>query len=80
MGNKRLDGIYRGYDIFEKDEVWKIELEGKTIKTFDKIPGVSGKASCMIEIDNIKREDFKRDQVNIKRVDAQVKATRDGGS
>ena len=77
---KRLDGIYRGYDIFEKDKVWKIELEGKEVKTFDKEEGVDGKASCMIEIDNIKREDFQRDQINIKRVDAQVKVTRDGGS
>ena len=85
MGNKRLDGIYRGYDIFEKDEVWKIELEGKTIKTFDKIPGVSGKATCMCEIDAIKREETKEVNANVKRVDAQVKldknvkATRNGG-
>ena len=52
---KRLDGIYRGYDIFEKDKVWKIELEGKTITTFNKILNVDGKASCMTEIDRIKR-------------------------
>ena len=26
---KRLDGIYRGYVSYEKDNVWKIELEGK---------------------------------------------------
>jgi len=76
---KRLDGIYRGYDIFEKDTVWKIELEGKTITTFDKIDGVDGKASCMTEIDRIKREDIKEREINIQRVDAQVKATRDGG-
>ncbi len=76
---KRLDGVYRGYDIFEKEKVWKIELEGKEITTFNKILNEDGKASCMIEIDNIKREDFQRDQVNIKRVDAQVKATRNGG-
>ena len=76
---KRLDGIYRGYDIFEKDNVWKIELEGKTISTFDKIDGVDGKASCMTEIDRIKREDIRDREINIQRVDAQVKATRDGG-
>jgi uridine phosphorylase len=76
---KRLDGIYRGYDIFEKDNVWKVELEGKTISTFDKIDGVDGKASCMTEIDRIKREDIQDREINIQRVDAQVKATRDGG-
>ena len=76
---KRLDGIYRGYDIFEKDKVWKIELEGKAISTFDKIDGVDGKASCMTEIDRIKREDIRDREINIQRVDAQVKATRDGG-
>jgi len=76
---KRLDGIYRGYDIFEKDNVWKIELEGKTITTFDKIDGVDGKASCMTEIDRIKREDIRDREINIQRIDAQVKATRDGG-
>ena len=76
---KRLDGIYRGYDIFEKDNVWKIELEGKAISTFDKIDGVDGKASCMTEIDRIKREDIQDREINIQRVDAQVKATRDGG-
>jgi len=76
---KRLDGIYRGYDIFEKDKVWKIELEGKTISTFDKIEDVDGKASCMNEIDRIKREDYHERERNIQRVDAQVKATRDGG-
>ena len=76
---KRLEGIYRGYDIFEKDNVWKIELEGKTITTFNKILNVDGKASCMTEIDRIKREDFKEREINIQRVDAQVKATRDGG-
>jgi hypothetical protein len=76
---KRLDGIYRGYDIFEKDKIWKVELEGKTISTFDKIDGVDGKASCMTEIDRIKREDIREREINIQRVDAQVKATRDGG-
>ena len=76
---KRLDGIYRGYDIFEKDNVWKVELEGKVITTFDKIDGVDGKASCMTEIDRIKREDIRDREINIQRVDAQVKATRDGG-
>ena len=76
---KRLEGIYRGYDIFEKDNVWKVELEGKVITTFDKIDGVDGKASCMTEIDRIKREDIQEREINIQRVDAQVKATRDGG-
>jgi len=76
---KRLDGIYRGYSIFEKDNVWKIELEGKTITTFNKILNVDGKASCMNEIDRIKREDYHERERNIQRVDAQVKATRDGG-
>ena len=76
---KRLDGIYRGYDIFEKDKIWKVELEGKTISTFDKIDGVDGKVSCMTEIDRIKREDIREREINIQRVDAQVKATRDGG-
>ena len=76
---KRLDGIYRGYSIFEKDKVWKVELEGKVITTFDKIDGVDGKASCMTEIDRIKREDIRDREINIQRVDAQVKATRDGG-
>jgi len=33
----------------------------------------------MTEIDRIKREDIKEREVNIQRVDAQVKATRDGG-
>ena len=70
---KRLDGIYRGYSIFEKDKVWKIELEGKTITTFNKILDVDGKASCMTEIDRIKREDIQEREINIKRVDAQVK-------
>jgi len=76
---KRLEGIYRGYDIFEKDNVWKIELEGKAISTFDKIDGVDGKASCMTEIDRIKREEYHERERNVQRVDAQVKATRDGG-
>ena len=76
---KRLDGIYRGYSIFEKDNVWKIELEGKAISSFDKEEGVDGKASCMTEIDRIKREDIRDREINIQRVDAQVKATRDGG-
>ena len=70
---KRLDGIYRGYSIFEKDKVWKVELEGKVITTFDKIDGVDGKASCMTEIDRIKREDIRDREINIQRVDAQVK-------
>ena len=70
---KRLDGIYRGYSIFEKDNVWKVELEGKTITTFNKILNVDGKASCMTEIDRIKREDIRDREINIQRVDAQVK-------
>ena len=70
---KRLDGIYRGYSIFEKDNVWKVELEGKTITTFDKEESVDGKASCMCEIDRIKREERKEVDANIQRVDAQVK-------
>jgi hypothetical protein len=64
---KRLDGIYRGYSIFEKDNVWKIELEGKTITTFNKILNVDGKASCMNEIDRIKREDYHERERNIQR-------------
>ena len=70
---KRLDGIYRGYSIFEKDNVWKVELEGKAITSFDKEDGVDGKASCMCEIDRIKREERKKVDANIQRVDAQVK-------
>ena len=70
---KRLEGIYRGYDIFEKDNVWKIELEGKTITTFNKILNVDGKASCLTEIDRIKREDYHERERNVQRVDAQVK-------
>ena len=70
---KRLDGIYRGYSIFEKDNVWKVELEGKTITTFNKILNVDGKASCMTEIDRIKRQDKVEVDANIQRVDAQVK-------
>ena len=39
--------------------MWKVELEGKAITTFDKEEGVDGKASCMCEIDRIKREERK---------------------
>ena len=76
---QRLEGIYRGYDIFEKDNVWKIVLEGKTITTFNKILNVDGKASCLTEIDRITREEYHERERNVQRVDAQVKATRDGG-
>ena len=38
---------YRGYDIVEYDTHWKVELDNKSIATFDKVEGVSGEASCM---------------------------------
>ena len=65
--------IYRGYDIVEYDTQWKVELVNKSIATFDKVEGVSGEASCMCEIDRIKREERKEVDANIQRVDAQVK-------
>jgi hypothetical protein len=65
--------IYRGYDIVEYETQWKVELEGKSITSFDKVEGVSGEASCMCEIDRIKREERKEVDANIQRVDAQVK-------
>ena len=68
-----IKNIYRGYDIIEYDTQWKVELEGKSIVTFDKQEGVSGEASCMCEIDRIKREERKEVDANIQRVDAQVK-------
>jgi len=37
------------------------------------------KASCLTEIDRIKREEYHERERNVQRVDAQVKATRDGG-
>jgi len=70
---KRLEGIYRGFSIFEKDNEWKIEIEGKSMGRFDKEEGVDGKASCMTEIDRIKRQDRVEVDANIQRVDAQVK-------
>jgi hypothetical protein len=65
--------IYRGYDIVEYDTQWKVELDNKSIATFDKVEGVSGEASCMCEIDRIYRNDRKEIDANIQRVDAQVK-------
>ena len=49
--------IYRGYDIVEYDTEWKVELEKKSVCTFIKEEGVSGEASCMCEIDRIKRQE-----------------------
>ena len=69
--------IYRGYDIVEYDTEWKVELDNKSIATFDKVEGVSGEASCMCEIDRIKREERKEVDANIQRVDAQVKLNKD---
>jgi hypothetical protein len=69
--------IYRGYDIVEYDTQWKVELDNKSIATFDKVEGVSGEASCMCEIDRIKREERKEVDANIQRVDAQVKLNSD---
>ena len=69
--------IYRGYDIVEYDTQWKVELDNKSISTFDKVEGVSGEASCMCEIDRIKREERKEVDANIQRVDAQVKLNKD---
>ena len=68
-----IKNIYGGYDIIEYDTQWKVELEGKSITSFDKVEGVSGEASCMCEIDRIKREERKEVDANIQRVDAQVK-------
>jgi len=69
--------IYRGYDIVEYDTQWKVELDNKSIATFDKVEGVSGEASCMCEIDRIYRNDRKEIDANIQRVDAQVKLNSD---
>ena len=69
--------IYRGYDIVEYNTQWKVELDNKSIATFDKVEGVSGEASCMCEIDRIKREERKEVDANIQRVDAQVKLNSD---
>ena len=65
--------IYRGYDIVEYDTEWKVELEKKSVCTFIKEEGVSGEASCMCEIDRIKRQERVEVDKNIQRVDAQVK-------
>ena len=48
--------IYSGYVFVEYDTQWKVELEGKSIATFEKQEGVSGEASCMCEIDRIYRK------------------------
>ena len=69
--------IYRGYDIVEYDTQWKVELDSKSIVTFHKVEGVSGEASCMCEIDRIKREERKEVDADIQRVDAQVKLNSD---
>ena len=69
--------IYRGYDIVEYDTKWRVELDNKMVCLFEKTPGVSGEASCMCEIDRIKREERKEVDVNIQRVDAQVKLNKD---
>ena len=69
--------IYRGYDIVEYDTQWKVELDNKSVSTFEKVEGVSGEASCMCEIDRIKREERKEVDANIQRVDAQVKLNKD---
>jgi len=69
--------IYRGYDIVEYDTKWQIELDNKTITHFDKDEGVSGQASCMCEIDRIYRNERKKVDANIQRVDAQVKLDND---
>ena len=68
-----IKNIYRGYDIIEYDTQWKVKLDNETITTFDKVEGVSGEASCMCEIDRIKRQDRIEVDANIQRVDAQVK-------
>ena len=68
---------YRGYDIVEYDTHWKVELDNKSIATFDKVEGVSGEASCMCEIDRIKRQETVEIDANIQRVDAQVKLNKD---
>jgi len=65
--------IYRGYDIVEYETEWKIELDNKSVCTFEKENGVSGEASCMCEIDRIHRNERKEVDANIQRVDAQVK-------
>ena len=69
--------IYRGYDIVEYDTEWKVELDNQSVCTFTKEEGVSGEASCMCEIDRIKREERKEVDANIQRVDAQVKLNKD---
>tara|TARA_R110000851_G_scaffold100719_1_gene216482 strand:+ start:345 stop:593 length:249 start_codon:yes stop_codon:yes gene_type:complete len=69
--------IYRGYDIVEYDTEWKVELDNKSVSTFEKVEGVSGEASCMCEIDRIKRQERLEIDASIQRVDAQVKLNKD---
>jgi len=69
--------IYRGYDIVEYDTEWKVELDNQSVSTFEKVEGVSGEASCMCEIDRIKRQERLEVDASIQRVDAQVKLNKD---
>ncbi len=69
--------LYRGYDIVEYDTEWKVELDNKSVSTFEKVEGVSGEASCMCEIDRIKRQERLEIDASIQRVDAQVKLNKD---
>ena len=69
--------IYRGYDIVEYHTEWKVELDNKSVSTFEKVEGVSGEASCMCEIDRIKRQERLEIDASIQRVDAQVKLNKD---
>tara|TARA_R110001606_G_scaffold377528_1_gene536627 strand:- start:612 stop:860 length:249 start_codon:yes stop_codon:yes gene_type:complete len=69
--------IYRGYDIVEYDTHWKVELDNQSVSTFEKVEGVSGEASCMCEIDRIKRQERLEVDASIQRVDAQVKLNKD---
>ena len=69
--------IYRGYDIVEYKTEWKVELDNKSVCTFTKEEGVSGEASCMCEIDRIKRQERLEVDASIQRVDAQVKLNSD---
>jgi len=69
--------IYRGYDIVEYDTEWKVELDNQSVSTFEKVEGVSGEASCMCEIDRIKRQERLEIDASIQRVDAQVKLNKD---
>ncbi len=69
--------LYRGYDIVEYDTEWKVELDNKSVSTFEKVEGISGEASCMCEIDRIKRQERLEIDASIQRVDAQVKLNKD---